>query len=232
MIHRPISRIGRRCPPLSEAIRTRSHTTRKATSNDGVLVLVAPILAQRAFPMIICMNRMPDLTLIPFLKKGSADRSAIVGATSRFDFLAVLKNASNIRIAVAFGHISGWSEIEDALVHSSAQMVRVLLGQAFFQTEPKLLLRLKDLQKSSQSPRFEVKLASAGSTFHPKVWIISHPKTPVGVVGSGNLSLGGLCENVECGILTASTDHVTAFRIGLMEYGHLRCHWNEPSNST
>lgn len=150
--------------------------------------------------------------LIPFLSKGSADRSVIVGAPSEFDFLQALRNASDIRIATAFGHISGWNEIEDALIHSNAQKINVLLGQAFFQTEPKLLLRLKDLQKNSQSPRFEVKLAPAKTTFHPKVWIIGHPQTPACVVGSGNMSFGGLRRNVECGIFTVHSDHVSALQ--------------------
>jgi hypothetical protein len=155
---------------------------------------------------------MPDLALIPFLEKGTADRSVIVGAPPEFNLFAVLKTATDIRIAMAFGHMSGWSEIENAVEHSSAQLVRVLLGQSFFQTEPQVLLRLKDLQQSSRSPRFEVKLASVVATFHPKVWIIGHSKTPVCVVGSGNLSRGGLCSNVECGIFTGNHDQISTLR--------------------
>jgi hypothetical protein len=64
--------------------------------------------------------RMPDPTPIPFLRKGLVGRSVIVGAPANFDFLTVLKSASAVRLAVAFGHLSGWKEIEDALVHSSA----------------------------------------------------------------------------------------------------------------
>ena len=156
------------------------------------------------------MNVMPHANLIPFLGDGSTDRSVIFGAPSDFDFLKTLGTANEIRIAAAFGHMSGWKEIEDALLRSSAQRVRLLLGQAFFQTEPELLLRLKNLGKRSQPPRFEVKLASAVATFHPKVWIIDHAKFPIGIVGSANLSLGGLRGNVECGLFTKQTDHVAA----------------------
>jgi HKD family nuclease len=155
---------------------------------------------------------MPDLMLTPFLKKGWVDRSVIVGAPAEFDFLAALRAASDISIASAFGHMSGWRKIKDALVSSSAQTIRLLLGQSFFQTEPELLLLLRDLQSSSQTPRFEVKLAPASATFHPKVWIIGHPKRPVCVVGSGNLSSGGLLGNVECGVLTSHDNHVSALQ--------------------
>ena len=82
------------------------------------------------------MNVMPHANLIPFLGDGSTDRSVIFGAPSDFDFLKTLGTANEIRIAAAFGHMSGWKEIEDALLRSSAQRVRLLLGQAFFQTEP------------------------------------------------------------------------------------------------
>jgi phosphatidylserine/phosphatidylglycerophosphate/cardiolipin synthase-like enzyme len=85
------------------------------------------------------------------------------------------------------------------------------LGRAFFQTEPNLLLELRKLEEGSSKPLFHVKLASAFTTFHPKVWII-HGSTPAAIVGSGNLTGGGLVGNVECGIYTSTADDVAALQ--------------------
>ena len=108
--------------------------------------------------------------------------------------------------------MSGWKEIEEHLKRSSATTIRVLLGQAFFQTEPQLLLRIKGLQQSNAPQQFDVKLASAIATFHPKIWIIDNDTEPFGVVGSANLSRGGLLSNVECGIFTNGPEEVKAPR--------------------
>ncbi len=120
--------------------------------------------------------------------------------------------ATAVRIAMAFGHESGWREIEECLITSSAATVQVLLGQAFFRTEPPLILKIKGLQETSKAPKFEVKLASARTIFHPKVWIIESDIQPVCLVGSGNLSGGGLLRNVECGLLTSGHAEVISLR--------------------
>ncbi len=153
---------------------------------------------------------MTNPKLKPFLSEGTDDRSVLVGAPPDFDLLSSLRNATAVRIAMAFGHMSGWSKVEDALTQSKARSVTVLLGRAFFRTEPKVLLKLRTLEKEHSQPRFEVKLASVIATFHPKVWIINHEHSLIAIVGSGNLSGGGLLGNVECGIYTDNPEHVSA----------------------
>ncbi len=103
------------------------------------------------------------------------------------------------------------AEIASVLAQSAADRIFVLLGQAFFQTEPSLVLELRKLAKASSKPRFQVKLASATTTFHPKVWIVEG-LLPAAIVGSGNLTGGGLIDNVECGFCTTVGDHVTGLR--------------------
>lgn len=153
---------------------------------------------------------MADSTLIPFLEAGTTDRSVLVGAPEDFDFPAALKGANIIRLANAFGHMSGWNEIKESLLESGASNIQILLGQAFYQTEPALILALKELQSTSSGPAIEVKLASAVATFHPKVLIVAHPSTPFCIVGSGNLSRGGLLSNVECGLFTSHLTDIDA----------------------
>jgi hypothetical protein len=88
----------------------------------------------------------------------------------------------------------------------------VLLGQAFFQTEPQLIAALTAFQKQRGHPEMEVKLAAASSTFHPKVWIVDLPESCFGIVGSGNLSRGGLLSNVECSLYTSRSAEVSALQ--------------------
>jgi hypothetical protein len=154
---------------------------------------------------------MTQWTLSPFLESGNVDRSAIIAAPEDFDFTAGLENATGIRLAVAFGHMSGWNEISASVSKSAATKIQVLLGQAYYQTEPELILTLKRLQEAGTATRsFEVKLASSVATFHPKVWIIESETEPFGIVGSGNLSRGGLVRNVECGLFTGRPSDLAA----------------------
>jgi len=176
---------------------------------------------------------MAELSLAPILESGASDRSAVIGAPDGFDFLASLQNAQVVRVAVAFGHKSGWTQVEHALRHSTASRVEVLLGQAFFRTEPELIVTLIGLQKQRAAPVFEVRLASVISTFHPKVWIVEGVDTSFGIVGSGNLSRGGLLSNVECSLYTsrsAGIARTTRYRAesrdqapGRLQSGQERC---------
>lgn len=130
----------------------------------------------------------------PFLKRDPGSESVLTGAPTDFDLLAALRDATSIRVAMAFGHMAGWRRIEAAVLHSAAREIFILLGHAFFQTEPKLLALLLARERDSASPHIHVKLASSASTFHPKVWIIENGQVTHAhvIVGSANLSNGGL----------------------------------------
>src|SRR5690348_4213863 len=107
---------------------------------------------------------MTDLKLNPLLESGTLDLSVLIGAPDQFDLLTALKDAETVQLAVAFGHMSGWSMLAGPLTHSSASRIQILLGRAFFQTEPAVILALKALQdKGSAAFTFQVKLASDNS---------------------------------------------------------------------
>lgn len=138
--------------------------------------------------------------LQPLIKPSQGSGSVLAGAPTDFDFLAALRHATSIRVAIAFGHMTGWRRIEAPVLDSAARDIFILLGQAFFQTEPELLELLLARERNSASPRIHVKLASTASTFHPKVWIIENGQDPHAhvIVGSANLSNGGFESNIEC----------------------------------
>ena len=131
---------------------------------------------------------------ISFLKASPKGKSVLAGAPGAFDFLSAVREAQTIKCALAFGHMSGWHEINAALNASSAKSVAILLGQAFFQTEPDLLDRLTERQQDRKG--FQGRLAPAKPTFHPKVWLLETSSATHAIVGSANLSRGGFIDNV------------------------------------
>lgn len=127
----------------------------------------------------------------------SRGHAEVIGAPKSFNFLKELTAATSIRLAVAFAHASGWKMLKPSLDQSKATLL-LLAGGSFFHTEP-LVLRAWMKQARTEAKLYLAK----GLTFHPKVLIVEGPR-PFAIVGSGNLSRGGLETNVECGVyLTA-----------------------------
>jgi HKD family nuclease len=131
------------------------------------------------------------------------DRAAVIGLPQGFDIAAVLRSATAIRLATAFAHVSGWKLVAEPIRNSRA-VVQLLTGLDFFQTEPKLLRKWSRLSKArSNSASVSVKLAD--SMFHPKVLIVTSAESAqsFAIVGSANLSAGGMCTNIECSLYTS-----------------------------
>jgi HKD family nuclease len=120
---------------------------------------------------------------------------AVIGLPPSFDVLEKLEQADSIRVAMAFCHMSGWKKLEPAIKKCKGS-VRLMTGLEFSQTEPTLLRAWKRL---SVSPSFRPRVMTSDSAFfHPKVIVVSAPRGTFALVGSGNLSEGGLRTNIEC----------------------------------
>jgi HKD family nuclease len=147
-------------------------------------------------------HRQPGTPLLPCLfAEGLA---AVIGLPAGFDLSKKLSESRGIKIATAFAHMSGWKLIKDAVLGCRGQ-VEIVAGLHFFQTEPQLLKRW--LKESYQSEKFTCKVVSKSSrtrwTFHPKVLIVkADDGNDFAIVGSGNLSAGGLRDNIECSLYT------------------------------
>jgi HKD family nuclease len=113
-----------------------------------------------------------------------------------------IEESDEILIAVAFLKVSGLNEIIDSLTKAVKNGVRIkiIAGQNFAQTEPKALRTLFELFKASNS---EIRLAkfSNTETFHPKIFIFKNGDKALIMVGSANLTNGGLVNNYECSLL-------------------------------
>ena len=117
-----------------------------------------------------------------------------------------LRCAKQIFLATAFARTSGWNLIESAMLESEAS-ISIVTGLYFCHTEPDLLRRW--LRLMPKHPRLRVSLAAStkipkigNPVFHPKVLIVCGDSGRFAIVGSGNLTSGGLRSNTECSIYT------------------------------
>ena len=128
--------------------------------------------------------------------------ASVVGLPPDFELVKSLGESTCIRMATAFAHASGWNLIS-APILASKGTVHILAGLHFFQTEPPLLSKWL---KETQAENFKCKVVTTQHskwTFHPKVLIVQGTNgVDFAVVGSGNLSAGGLRGNVECSLFT------------------------------
>jgi HKD family nuclease len=126
--------------------------------------------------------------------------AVVVGLPSEFALNQILTKAEKVRLATAFAHRSGWQHFRQGISEGTAS-VFLLTGLEWCQTEPLLLKEWLQLQ-SDQPKRIEAKLASPRTFFHPKVLLVdfADQRRNFAIVGSGNLSQGGMDGNTECSV--------------------------------
>ena len=134
-------------------------------------------------------------TLFP----GVDGEALVFGLPANFGIVEEIKRSGSVRLATAYGKISGWELLEEAVLKSNAS-VYLLAGLDFGLTETGLLRRWLKLR---QDGRVRAKVCEHGANFHPKVLIAErHRDQGFAMVGSGNLSGGGLLNNIECSLYT------------------------------
>jgi hypothetical protein len=87
---------------------------------------------------------------------------------------------------------------------------RFTLGLSFYQTEPSLLQELFDLAVSHQLTLY---LSEKNPTFHPKIYSLKHGTRCTVIVGSSNLTSGGLQGNYEASTVLRSPNDMAAAQI-------------------
>jgi HKD family nuclease len=123
--------------------------------------------------------------------------AVVVGLPPEMDLCTSIENSSEIRLATAFAHRSGWEMIERSVRRAKGKS-KLLTGLDFCQTEPAVL---KDWLKLVKERRALARLyIGSATTFHPKVMILFGQHYRFAIVGSGNLSAGGFRDNVECSV--------------------------------
>lgn len=130
------------------------------------------------------------------------------------DMVSVLSEAltfsDDIRIAVAFVSIKGLALIEDSLklAINSANSIEFLVGLDMNWTEPDALKLLYNL--SSDNDKITCICLSSLKpyyTYHPKLYLFNNGKNVKSIIGSSNLTVGGLKKNIEVNVvIEASID--------------------------
>lgn len=108
----------------------------------------------------------------------------------------LLSGAKRLECMVAFAKTSGLGIILTELKESLAKGLdaRFTIGLSFYQTEPKLLRQLLVL---SRGHRLKLYISDTCDTFHPKIYALSDGNDCTVLIGSANLTGGGLQGNYE-----------------------------------
>jgi HKD family nuclease len=125
----------------------------------------------------------------------------VAGLPTGFDLHVAIRGAKKIRLATAFAQVRGWQHFSQA-IKSGTGSVSLLSGGWLFFTAPDVLWEWHSM--SLLDHRIEAKLASDATCFHPKVLVVEAGagQRDFAIVGSGNLSEGGLRDNTECSLYT------------------------------
>ncbi|GAA8356828.1 phospholipase D-like domain-containing protein [Helicobacter pylori] len=114
-----------------------------------------------------------------------------------------LRNSLDTHIAVAFLKYSGVEVIRDALIDSleKGAEFEIIVGLDFKTTDSKSLRFLLDLNKTYKKLRFycydDKENNKTDIVFHPKIYMFDNGKEKTSIIGSTNLTKGGLENNFE-----------------------------------
>jgi HKD family nuclease len=113
----------------------------------------------------------------------------------------LIKNSKEVFIAVAFLKQTGLSLLQDSLKQAvkSKNKIVIIVGRDFCISEPKALKKIFTLFK--KTPDCELRLAKlTEKNFHPKMYLFRNNNVCEVLVGSANMTWGGICDNWECSL--------------------------------
>lgn len=110
------------------------------------------------------------------------------------DLIPHLKEAEEIWVAVALIKEDAYDKLQELINPLSIQHYLVGID---LPTSPQVLKKLK--QKIDKNVK--ARICKPGKTFHPKVYLIKKQNEYIAFVGSGNLTPGGLEDNIEMNFL-------------------------------
>lgn len=118
-----------------------------------------------------------------------------------------LQNAQSARIAVAFLKYSGIRVIEKSLDRclKNNGSIEIIAGLDFKTTDPQSMHYLIQLQKQNPNLKFycygDKETNKTNIVFHPKIYLFQGKRETTGIVGSTNLTQGGLMTNFEANVI-------------------------------
>jgi len=117
-----------------------------------------------------------------------------------------LQNAKSARIAIAFLKLSGLKMIEKSIDQclKNNGNIEIIAGLDFKTTDPQSMHYLIQLQKQVPNLKFycygDKEENKTNIVFHPKIYLFQKNNETTGIVGSTNLTRGGLMTNFEANV--------------------------------
>jgi HKD family nuclease len=127
----------------------------------------------------------------------------------------LLKTTTQFDCVAAFAKMSGLELIDDTLLErlKDGMAARFIIGLDFCHSEPELLQKLLDLKKKYAVEVLVSELNKESSwTFHPKIYRFDHGDYVSLMIGSANLTRGGLSKNHEVSAFLSMTNDAQVSR--------------------
>lgn len=117
---------------------------------------------------------------------------------------STIEQSKDIRFAVAFVSQKGLSEIESSIKKAlqAGAYIEFLVGLDPGATEPKAIETLYQLSQGSPNVALYCYASvEASAIYHPKMYLMRSESTVAAIIGSSNLTEGGLKKNIEVNIV-------------------------------
>jgi HKD family nuclease len=138
---------------------------------------------------------------------------------------SLIEQSTDIRIAVAFASRQGVALIRDAVdtalqFHAS---VEFLLGLDMQTTEPAAVRELYELSRNVDNVSlYCFATLTRGTIYHPKMYLLRGGTSTAVIVGSSNLTKGGLTGNVEVNVVLEGTNLDEPISDAYVSYNRLK----------
>jgi HKD family nuclease len=138
-----------------------------------------------------------------------------------------IETSIDIRIAVAFVSRHGLSLIDNSLnyILNSRINLEFLLGLDMRATDPQALRYIYNLSKQhSNLALYCYGSLEASSIYHPKLYILKGDKIVTSIIGSSNLTVGGLKNNIEVNMIITLNEQEEILSDLYATYNRLKFH--------
>ena len=139
--------------------------------------------------------------------------------------VSTIERSRDVRIAVAFASTGGLDLIRGALLQSiiSGAQLEFIVGMDLGGTEPAALWALYQLGREQPTCRlYCCAHLREGCVYHPKLYVMETSEETVAVIGSSNLTEGGLRRNDEVNAVIRGTRHDEAVGDVYAAYNRLK----------
>lgn len=140
-----------------------------------------------------------------------------------------IEQSSDIRMAVAFVSERGLAVLDPAIEAALTRgaSIEFLIGLDLQTTEPAAVQRLYD--SSTQNEDVHVYCFASterASVYHPKLYLLRHERDVTAIIGSSNLTEGGLKRNVEVNVALYGSIDDEVITQAYASYSQLKFHTN------